>query len=104
MNQKVIYDGSKLTLRDDVLTYLRTIYPNLESELKKMEAWLFANPKRKKEDYLRFIVNWMNKTVLHKQQEIKPEPIDRYKIENDEFNKKMKQWKSEQESEIEKKP
>jgi len=32
---------------------------NVEVELKKMEAWLQANPTRRKKNYERFIVNWL---------------------------------------------
>jgi len=34
---------------------------NVEVELKKMEAWLTANPKNKKVNYERFIVNWLDR-------------------------------------------
>ena len=34
---------------------------NVEVELKKMEAWLAANPKNKKVNYERFIVNWLGR-------------------------------------------
>ena len=34
---------------------------NVEQELKKMEAWLTANPKNKKVNYERFIVNWLGR-------------------------------------------
>jgi phage replication O-like protein O len=34
---------------------------NIEVEIKKMEAWLAANPKRKKVNYERFIVNWLGR-------------------------------------------
>lgn len=32
---------------------------DVEQELKKMEAWLSANPKRRKKNYEKFIVNWL---------------------------------------------
>ena len=35
---------------------------NVEVELKKMEAWLTANPKRLKKNYEKFIVNWLKRT------------------------------------------
>ncbi len=37
-------------------------FVNVEIELKKMEAWLTANPKRRKKNYERFIVNWLKRT------------------------------------------
>jgi len=38
-------------------------YPavNLDAELNAMCAWLDANPKNKKSDYLRFITNWLKR-------------------------------------------
>ena len=36
---------------------------NIEVEIKKMEAWLAANPKRKKVNYERFIVNWLSRAT-----------------------------------------
>jgi len=32
---------------------------NVDIELKKMEAWLAANPERRKKNYEKFIVNWL---------------------------------------------
>ena len=37
-------------------------FVNVEVELKKMEAWLTANPKRLKKNYEKFIVNWLKRT------------------------------------------
>jgi len=34
---------------------------NIEVEIKKMEAWLTANPERLKKNYERFIVNWLGR-------------------------------------------
>jgi hypothetical protein len=34
---------------------------NVQEELLKMEAWIVANPKNKKSNYERFIVNWLTK-------------------------------------------
>jgi len=36
---------------------------NIEVELKKMEAWLTANPERLKKNYERFIVNWLSRAM-----------------------------------------
>ena len=35
------------------------LYCNVDLELKKMEAWLAANPERRKKNYEKFIVNWL---------------------------------------------
>jgi len=34
---------------------------NVEVELKKMEAWLAANPNKRKKNYEKFIVNWLSR-------------------------------------------
>ncbi|MGB9695291.1 MAG: replication protein [Caldisericaceae bacterium] len=34
---------------------------SIDLEIKRMEAWLMANPKNKKVNYERFIVNWLNR-------------------------------------------
>jgi len=48
---------------------------NVEVELKKMEAWLSANPKNKKENYERFIVNWLGRAVPKKDTKTCPELV-----------------------------
>jgi len=35
---------------------------NVDIEIKKMEAWLAANPERLKKNYEKFIVNWLSRT------------------------------------------
>jgi len=52
-------------IEKDFFTYaLIKAYPqvNILQELKKMEAWLTANPSRLKSNYRRFINNWISKT------------------------------------------
>lgn len=34
---------------------------NVRMELLKMHQWLEANPRRRKKNYHRFIINWLNK-------------------------------------------
>lgn len=34
---------------------------NVVGELQKMKQWLDANPRRRKKNYNRFIINWLNK-------------------------------------------
>lgn len=47
----------------DDLSYWVGQFPavNIEQELAKMEAWLYANPKNRKSKYVRFITNWLSK-------------------------------------------
>ena len=50
---------------------------NVDIELKKMEAWLMANPKNKKVNYERFIVNWFSRAMGRAVPEKEPERIER---------------------------
>lgn len=34
---------------------------NVRQEIVKMHEWLEANPRRRKKNYQRFVVNWLNK-------------------------------------------
>ena len=51
-------------------------YPlvNVDLEIKKMEAWLKANPRKRKKNYEQFIVNWLSKTQDRVLQVSKTEP------------------------------
>jgi len=39
----------------------KTYKLNIDGELFKMSAWLIVNPKRRKRQYKRFIINWLNR-------------------------------------------
>ena len=47
----------------------RRAYPSLDlsAELRKAEAWLMANPKRRKKDYVRFLGNWLARSYQPRQ-------------------------------------
>lgn len=64
---KVEFDFKKgrfQNLTDNFVLLMKEKFPavNIKSELSKMEAWFIANPKNKKSNYERFIVNWLTKT------------------------------------------
>ena len=45
-----------------LLEWEQTYYPlDVRNELLRMKAWLDANPRRRKKNYNRFIVNWLSK-------------------------------------------
>jgi hypothetical protein len=48
---------------DDTIKLWSEAYPALDirAEIKRAAAWLFANPKNRKSDYLRFLTNWLNR-------------------------------------------
>lgn len=49
----------------DYIKQLEELYPNvpIEKELRKMKAWVMANPGRLKKNWKRFMVNWLNKAT-----------------------------------------
>jgi hypothetical protein len=51
-------------IADEDIKFFKDTYPavNIETELKKMAAWLLANPEKRKKNYRRFITNWLNRT------------------------------------------
>jgi len=45
-----------------LLEWEQTYAPlDVRNELLKMKMWLEANPRRRKKNYARFVVNWLNK-------------------------------------------
>src|SRR5258708_2706946 len=49
-----------------LLEKMNKIYPTFNDEILKMEMWYIANPKKRKKNHGRFIVNWMNKIRTEK--------------------------------------
>jgi predicted DNA-binding protein YlxM (UPF0122 family) len=63
-NQKITFNTETLkfeNIKKEMLDKWIEAYPNcnVSLELKKMEAWLAANPDRLKKNYEKFIVNWL---------------------------------------------
>lgn len=56
-------DGSMHTLTDLEIGQLQKDYPKIDvrNELSKMRNWLEANPRQRKTDVRRFIINWLNR-------------------------------------------
>ncbi len=56
-------DGTMYAIDGIALSKLRGAYPTIdvEAELRKMRAWLDANPRNRKKDMHRFVVNWLNR-------------------------------------------
>lgn len=63
-NKKIVFDCSNYKLKNINIELLKEKFPavNVEREIKKMEAWLMANPKNRKSNYERFITNWLSRT------------------------------------------
>jgi hypothetical protein len=57
-------DGTMYAIDAAVLAKLKGDYPKIdvEGELRKMRNWLEANPRSRKRDVHRFIVNWLNRS------------------------------------------
>jgi hypothetical protein len=56
-------DGSTYAIDATMLAALQRDYPRIDvdTELRKMRNWLEANPRNRKTDVHRFIVNWLNR-------------------------------------------
>ena len=63
------------TVTDDNYRILVRTYPqlNVMNELKKMKAWLEANPAKRKVNTERFVINWLNKA--------RPSPVGSIDVE-----------------------
>ena len=59
---------SKLHTQEEVIQIWREAYPNvgLDTELKKIKAWLLTNTRTPKKDFKRFINNWLSKASENK--------------------------------------
>lgn len=68
---------------------LRKLNENFDAELLKMEAWYLANPKKRKKNHFRFMVNWLN----HAQKKVTI--IKDYKLQNEEFKENLKKAEEE---------
>ena len=58
----------KLHTLEEVIQIWREAYPNvdLDTELKKIKAWLLTNTRTPKKDFKRFINNWLSKASENK--------------------------------------
>ena len=84
----ISWNVDRFEIPQDLLLRLRRAYQDFDNELIKIESWYLANPRKRKKNIHRFIVNWMNKT--------KPKTVSRnYKAQTDEFIKMMKRSEEE---------
>lgn len=70
-----MYECQYFSVTDDDILFFTHTYPGvrIEVELQKMQAWLWANPERRKKNMRRFITNWLAKThgrLLEKEVEV----------------------------------
>lgn len=73
-NSKVVFNSkeNKLLIPDSFLQKLKESFNcDVVGEIKKAELWLIANPKKRKKNYERFLINWMTRA---KPKEAQPEP------------------------------
>jgi hypothetical protein len=63
MTTTATINGTTYAIGAEQLAKLRTDYPRIdvEMELKKMRNWLEANPRSRKTDVYRFVINWLNR-------------------------------------------
>ena len=60
----IIYSGLFFSVTEDELNEYESIFPgvNVPQELRRMDSWCRANPRRLKRNWNRFILNWLGKT------------------------------------------
>lgn len=60
---KVVLNGSGFTIPAEIAASWRKAYPavDVDAEVAKAYAWALANPKNRKENWARFLVNWLGK-------------------------------------------
>lgn len=63
---RFLFSESHLETIDKIRIRLGLSIERVELELKKMEAWLIANPKKAKKDYIKFISNWLSRSMKEK--------------------------------------
>jgi len=66
---KITFENDKFqNITEEKIQKWKEAFPNciIEIELKKMEAWLIANPIKHKKNYERFIVNWLSRSLNNK--------------------------------------
>ena len=61
--QSITFDGEHFQGITGELKYWTEQYPaiDIQSELRKMEVWLYSNPANRKKQYVRFISNWLTR-------------------------------------------
>lgn len=89
-SHKVIFDYIKNQFQNippEIIEKWQSIYPviNIQFEIGKAEAWVIANPKNKKSNWMRFLVNWMtraqDKAPRKESNEISGKTADQIKAE-----------------------
>ena len=61
MKDGILWVNGHFILPQSVHEKLNKTYPFFKNEIPKMEMWVLANPKKKKKNWFRFMVNWLNK-------------------------------------------
>ena len=57
----VAWDGAHFFIPNSILEEFRRAYPFFGREIIKAELWYLANPRRRKKNHFRFLVNWMSR-------------------------------------------
>jgi len=85
---KVDWNHTSFEFKNGTYEILNRTYPYFNEELPKMEMWYLANPKKRKKNHFRFIVNWLNR--------VQKEKVKVRNVKDDEkFKKGLKKMKQE---------
>jgi len=66
---------------------------NVAGELMKMKLWLDANPRRRKKNYQRFVINWLGKahaSILCAQVEARHSSLNRQNVLTDQHGNRYR--------------
>lgn len=63
MTDSINWDNGWIGVTDDHRKKWKEAYPtvNIQTELNAMDQWLWSNPRSRKKNYARFVVNWLRR-------------------------------------------
>ena len=75
-------DGTPYVIDSMALAKLQQDYPRIDValELRKMRNWLEANPRSRKRDVHRFVINWLNRARPQAAGHVTPETSQHYAV------------------------
>lgn len=70
----IVFAGEYLQIDQEFFDFLHGVYgEGLMDQFRSMEAWLRVNPRRRKKNNRRFVVNWLNKEAREFSRHLKRE-------------------------------
>lgn len=98
MHPVTLEDGKLKNISEEQLQSWGRAYPsvNIKGEILKINSWLKANPKKRYQNYERFIINWLDRSEKDSQtlqprntQDATPKTAEERRIEAEDDFKRM---------------